>query len=108
MSFGRNLSRARSHLIFIAGLLFASSFVLWVERSEEAPLNVGGQVGLGTFPNAEAAGRHWDRIRRDLPAGERPRIVLNPVGDNVELRAEVKDIEQICRAAANLGSKCER
>ncbi|HEY8592030.1 MAG TPA: hypothetical protein VIL42_04095 [Sphingomicrobium sp.] len=64
MSVRQNIVRGRSHLIFIAGLLAASAFILWAEsrdpdawgQEQSTALAAGaGPTVVAHFQNAEAA-----------------------------------------------------
>jgi hypothetical protein len=56
MSLGRNLARARSHIIFIIALLAASAYILWVERGRGVPSSAPGTEMVRLHAGPEGRG----------------------------------------------------
>ena len=116
MTVGRNLSRARSHIIFIVALLAASAYILWVERSRgeaeasRAP-EAQWRVEFGAFDNAAAAGGHWDGLRGRLPEFRAVEAKIVEGADGVRLQLgplpNRRAAVQICDATQAGGVKCE-
>jgi cell division septation protein DedD len=137
MSFGRNLAKARSHIMLVLGLLAASGLILVLEQKEEeaalararaaaptpavpAPklspsLGVGRsapewRVQLGAFSSAEAAGREWDRLRREVPGLGGRQALIVPAGPLVRLQSgpisSRAEVDALCRAAYKAKEKC--
>jgi cell division septation protein DedD len=114
MSFGRNLAKARSHIMLVLGLLAASGVILVLEQKEEeaalararaaAPAPAGPRpaiaslpaaarsptewrVQLGAFSSAEAAGREWDRLRSEVPGLDGRQALIVPAGPILRLQS---------------------
>jgi cell division septation protein DedD len=114
MSFGRNLAKARSHIMLVLGLLAASGLILVLEQKEQAaaldrkraaeatPGRPGPaaasvpatarslrewRVQLGAFSSAEAAGREWDRLRGEIDGLDGRQALIVPAGDLVRLQS---------------------
>jgi cell division protein FtsN len=115
MTVGRNLSRARSHIIFIVALLAASAYILWVESSRReaaasrAP-EAQWRVEFGAFDNAAAAGRQWDGLRGRLPELRGAEVSIIEGADGVRLElgplSDQRQAVQICGAVQAGGAKC--
>jgi cell division septation protein DedD len=135
MSFGRNLAKARSHIMLILGLLAASGLILVLEqREEEAALararaaaaqaaDPRGEanppvvrpprewrVQLGAFSSAEAAGREWDRLRREVEGLEGRQAHIVPAGRVVRLQSgpisSRAQVDALCQAVYKAGEAC--
>jgi cell division septation protein DedD len=115
MTFSRNLSRARSHIIFIIALLSAAAYILWVEtsrgRASEAPSAVQQwRVEIGAFDNAQAAGRYWDQMRSGIEEMRQVQVTLVEGPDGVRLRAgplgNQQEAIRLCAAARQGGGSC--
>jgi cell division septation protein DedD len=114
MSFGRNLAKARSHIMLVLGLLAASGLILVLEQKEEAaalareraaeasprgPRPAAAsvpaaarsptewRVQLGAFSSAEAAGREWDRLREEVDGLDGRQALIVPAGELVRLQS---------------------
>jgi cell division septation protein DedD len=114
MSFGRNLAKARSHIMLVLGLLAASGLILRLEREEQEDALVregtaaasiagsrpqlasvpasarsptGWRVQLGAFSSAEAAGREWDRLRQEVAGLDGREALIVPAGRLVRLQS---------------------
>ena len=115
MTPAHNLSRARSHIIFIVALLAAAAYILWVESSRgeaaaaRAP-EAQWRVEFGTFDNAAAAGGLWDGLRGRLPELRSlgARIVEGADGVRLEVGPlpSQRQAVQICDAAEAGGAQC--
>jgi hypothetical protein len=115
MTASRNLSRARSHIIFIVALLGASAYILGVEssrgRASQAPGAAGGwHVELGAHATAEAAGRHWDQLQARAPGLRQIEMRIVPRPDGVRLQSAAlgsqPDAKAICSAVQAAGERC--
>jgi hypothetical protein len=113
VTIGRNLSRARSHIIFILALLATASYILWVENSRGRPgertVRRGWQIEIGVFASAAAAGRQWDLLR-ERAAGLHPLdVAIVAKADHVLLRGEVESQETataLCASARDANLSC--
>lgn len=115
MTIARNLSRARSHIIFIVALLAASAYILWVESSRgeaaasRAP-EARWRVEFGAFDNAAAAGAHWDAVRGRLPELRAVEAAIVEGAEGVRLQVgplpDQRKAVQICDAAQVGEAKC--
>jgi hypothetical protein len=132
MSGPSNLARARSHIIFIIGLLAAAAYILWVERGRgvlsEAPRAsqsgaASGSTGqellargdgwhavIGTFSSAEEAGRDWDAIRGRLSDFGAIGVHLTPADDRIRLQVGPVSSrhlgERLCTVIQAAGKSC--
>jgi cell division septation protein DedD len=137
MSFGRNLAKARSHIMLVLGLLAASGLILVLEqREEEAALArarplaavpaasepqvaaspaaarspTDWRVQLGAFSSAEAAGREWDRLRREIQGLDGRQALIVPAGRVVRLQSgpisSRAQVDALCRAVYKAGEEC--
>lgn len=138
MSFGRNLAKARSHIMLVLGLLAASGLILMLEqREEEAALAreraasaaqparpvaaaaslpaaarspTEWRVQLGAFSSAEAAGREWDRLRKEVKGLDGRQALIVPAGGIVRLQSgpisSRAQVDALCRAAYKAGEEC--
>jgi hypothetical protein len=116
MTVARNLSRARSHIIFIVALLSAASYILWVEDmrgrpSEAASVETQWRVELGPFDSAAAAGGSWDRLRGQVPELRGADATIVESADGVRLRAGPlpgqRDAVRICDTTRANGARCD-
>jgi len=132
MSGPSNLARARSHIIFIIGLLAAAAYILWVERGRGVP-SIAPQVSqsapdsgstrqeslargdgwyavLGTFGSAEEAGREWDAIRGRLSDFGAVGVHLTPADDRMRLQVGPVSSrrlgERLCTVIRAAGKSC--
>jgi cell division septation protein DedD len=131
-----NLARARSHIIFIVGLLAAASYILWVERGrgvpseaprpeqaapvapaplaqaapEAAPPVTAWRVQLGAFSSAEEAGRQWDGLRRSIPGLGALSVTFEPSGELVRLQVgpltDRQQVERLCASVRTADVPC--
>jgi uncharacterized protein len=81
MSGPSNLARARSHIIFIVGLLAAAAYILWVERwrgvpSEAPPSGAAAECPLQALPAARAEPVPLDLDARPMTPPEGWRVQL--------------------------------
>ena len=115
MTFARNMSRARSHIIFIVALLAASAYILWVESSRGEAVasrspEAQWRVEFGAFDNAGAAGAHWDGMRGRLPELRAFEATILEGADGVRLQVgplpDQKKAVQICGAAKGGEAEC--
>jgi hypothetical protein len=115
MTFSRNLSRARSHIIFIIALLAASAYILWVESSRGVAAASGApeaqwRVEFGAFDTAAAAGGHWDRLRTNLPELRAAEARIVEGADGVRLQVgplpDQRKAAQTCDAVRTSGTEC--
>jgi hypothetical protein len=115
MSRANNLSKARSHIIFIVALLSAAAYILWVEQrrgvAAEAPRSANAwSAEIGSFGSAEAAGRAWDSVKRQGQPARRMQIALLDGPEGVRLQVsglgDQESAEQVCSAAADSGVPC--
>jgi cell division septation protein DedD len=137
MSFGRNLAKARSHIMLILGLLAASWLILVLEQQEEKaasaraqavsarPAGPGPQIAqvsaaarsptewrvqLGAFSSAEAAGREWDRLRREVEGLDGRQALIVPADRIVRLQSgpisNRSQVDALCRAVYKAGEAC--
>ena len=115
MTVSRNLSRARSHIIFIIALLSAAAYILWVESvrgraSEAYPPEAQWRVELGALDNAAAAGGQWDRLRVRVPDLRTVQVTLVEAADGVRLRTgplqTQREAVPICDATRASGGRC--
>jgi cell division septation protein DedD len=137
MSFGRNLAKARSHIMLILGLLAASGVILVLEQKEEeaalertraaaapapgprpqiarvpaaARSPTEWRVQLGAFSSAEAAGREWDRLRREVEGLDGRQALIVPADKVVRLQSgpisSRSQVDALCRAVYKAGEEC--
>jgi hypothetical protein len=115
MSRASNISKARSHIIFIVALLSAAGYILWVEQgrgvaAESPPGADTWSAEIGSFDTAEAAGRAWDSVKRQRQLARGKHIALFEGAGRVRLRVvgsgDRESAEQICAAAARSSVPC--
>jgi cell division septation protein DedD len=123
--------------MLILGLLAASWLILVLERQEEEAASARARavsarpagpdpqiaqvpaaarsptewrVQLGAFSSAEAAGREWDRLRREVKGLEGRQALIVPADKIVRLQSgpisDRAQVDALCRAVYKAGEAC--